>query len=263
MKVLLHHAKSRLRFMRTYLSVKRQFLPVRLVLVWVGKPFLRIRKGHLNLEELRNSSGDMTTIVEAGANSGTDTLEMLRVFPRAKVICFEPDPRAIRAWRNNVKSTRAELRTIAISDYEGDLTFHQSDGIPPGVNPEEFPEGWHLSGSLLKPKNHSVVHEWSSFERSVQVRCETLDHSLRIGAWSTDDEFPIGLIWADVQGAEGHLIRGAEQSLKRTRFFYTEYSNDELYEGQLSLRQLLRMLPGFEVAKIWTNDVLLRNKLAF
>jgi len=71
----------------------------------------------------------------------------------------------------------------------------------------------------------------------------------------------IDFIWADVQGAEVDLIRGAETTLARTRFFYTEHSNQELYEGQINLRAMLKLLPNFKLARKYPNDALLKNKL--
>ena len=67
----------------------------------------------------------------------------------------------------------------------------------------------------------------------------------------------------DVQGAEGDVIAGAPKILQETRFLYTEYSNTETYEGQLSLRRLLARLPSFVVLARYRADVLLKNsKLA-
>ncbi len=54
--------------------------------------------------------------------------------------------------------------------------------------------------------------------------------------------------------------RRRAKDLAVTRYFYTEYSNQELYEGQLDLQRIINMLPGFEVVEIFNNDVLMRNK---
>ena len=65
----------------------------------------------------------------------------------------------------------------------------------------------------------------------------------------------VDFIWADVQGAEADLVLGGRETLKRTRFFYTEYSNRELYEGQADLGQLLAMLPDFELVHRYQGEV--------
>ena len=63
-----------------------------------------------------------------------------------------------------------------------------------------------------------------------------------------------------MQGAEGDLIKGGRETLANTRYFYTEYNNRELYEGQLGLRELLSLLPDFDVVQRYPHDVLLRNR---
>ena len=249
-----------LRGLKAYVRVKLRLLPTRLGLVGSSATFKKVRKGNLDLAELAPQILGAEFVIEVGANSGSDSVRMLETFPGVPIICFEPDPRAIAEWRRNVCSSRAELREIAVSNHVGTVLFNQSGGLPPGFSEEDFPDGWHLSGSVLPPKNHTIVHGWSNFDTTVEVPCETLDYALSSIEWDGYERLPIGLVWADVQGAEAQLIEGARETLDRTRFFYTEYSNDELYEGQVSLRELLRMLPGFKVAKIWTNDVLLQNK---
>ena len=69
----------------------------------------------------------------------------------------------------------------------------------------------------------------------------------------------VDFIWADVQGAEGDMIRGGLRVLSRTRYLYTEWSDDELYEGQATLTEILRLLPDFRVVELWSDDVLLEN----
>ena len=69
----------------------------------------------------------------------------------------------------------------------------------------------------------------------------------------------IDFIWADVQGAEADIIAGGKEALRNTRYLYTEYSNTELYEGQVNLNQLLKLLPDFRVVRRYEYDVLLKN----
>ena len=56
------------------------------------------------------------------------------------------------------------------------------------------------------------------------------------------------------------MIDGGQQALQQTRYLYTEYSNRELYEGQVRLDTILERLPDFEIASRYENDVLLKNK---
>lgn len=44
------------------------------------------------------------------------------------------------------------------------------------------------------------------------------------------------------------------------RFLFTEYSDDELYDKQISLKELLETLPDFRVLELWPDEVLLENQ---
>ena len=74
----------------------------------------------------------------------------------------------------------------------------------------------------------------------------------------------VDLLWADVQGAEVDLIEGGRETLARTSYLYTEYSNAELYAGQINLEEILARLPGWRVVQNFPTtedyaDVLLEN----
>jgi hypothetical protein len=69
----------------------------------------------------------------------------------------------------------------------------------------------------------------------------------------------IDFIWMDVQGAEMEVLRGGKNTIAKTRYLYTEYSNKELYEGQANLRKLLKAVNNFDVLIRYPGDVLLRN----
>ena len=71
----------------------------------------------------------------------------------------------------------------------------------------------------------------------------------------------IDFIWADIQGAEVDLILGGEQAFKNVRYFYTEYSDSELYEGEITLEKILELMPNFEIVEDYKGDVLLKNKM--
>jgi len=245
-----------------YLKTKIRLWPIRRDLLFGTAWRKTIGKGQLEVSELIDPGREDIIVVEVGANDGKDTEKFLQCFPKADIYCFEPDPRPAENWRERVQDARARLEEIAISDTEGPVTFHQSGGIPPGYSDSDFPAGWDLSGSIVAPKNHTVIHPWSSFNSTITVPAKTLDSVLGDRLAREESLFPVTLLWADVQGAERQLIKGAHSTLVRTRYFYTEFSNEELYEGQLSLKELLSMLPNFRIEKIWTNDVLLVNRKA-
>ncbi len=82
----------------------------------------------------------------------------------------------------------------------------------------------------------------------------------RLDTWAKEHGVTaVDFIWADIQGAEGDLITGGKETLANTRYFYTEYSDEELYEGQPTLAQLQSMLPTFSIVRRYPMDVLFEN----
>ena len=192
------------------------------------------------------------TILEIGCHDGSNTLWFLEIFNSPRIFCFEPDPRAAIRFKQNI-GNRPEISFFeyAISNKNGETTFYMSSGQESDI----MPEGWDCSGSIRKPKNHLIVHPWCKFERNIIVQTKTLD------IWCREQGVDrIDFIWMDVQGAEIDVIRGGRNALKNTRYLYTEYSNKELYQGQLSLKQLLEELVEFEVVIRYPDDILLKNK---
>jgi len=194
-------------------------------------------------------------ILEIGANCGQTTAQLLEVMPSARIFAFEPDPRAIAEFRRNITGANVRLFECGVGAMNGAVTFHQSSGVH-----EDFPEygadGWDQSGSIRRPRKHLEVWPWVKFDRQIEVPIVTLD------AWAAQHAVThVDFIWADVQGAEGDLVRGASSVLRNTRYFYTEYSNDEWYEGQVTLPELTALLPGFEIIRRYPMDVLFMNTM--
>jgi 2-O-methyltransferase len=212
-----------------------------------------ITPGALTAPEIRQRVGkDDPVIIEVGANRGQTTAELLRVMPQVTIYAFEPDPRAIAKFRNAITSKNVHLHECAIGSVNGTISFHQSSGVE---HLAEYSEGWDQSGSIRRPNTHLKIWPTVKFEKEITVPIMTLD------AWSEQHRVgSVDFIWADVQGAEGDLVEGAARLLRSTRYLYTEYSNDEWYEGQITLDDLLGMLPDFELVRRYPMDALFENK---
>jgi 2-O-methyltransferase len=201
---------------------------------------------------------DAPLILEIGANDGAHTNRFVTDFPDCTVYAFEPDPRAAAKFRARGHHPRIHLFEIAIGAQDGEAEFHVSSGLPdamPAHIRKDYPLGWDQSGSLRAPKTHQTVWPWVKFETVIKVPVRRLD------TWAKQNGITaVDLIWADMQGAEGDLIAGGRETLARTRFLYTEYSNDEWYEGQPSLPHLAQLLPDFSILRRYPMDVLFGNK---
>jgi FkbM family methyltransferase len=171
-----------------------------------------VEPGNIEIRTLKQFIGKSDpVIVEVGANVGQTTEEFLREMPGARIYCFEPDPRAIRKFKDRIHSPNVELFECAVGNENGSVVFHQSSG-------EGAAKDWDQSGSIRKPKRHTETWPWVKFETQIKVPITRLDDWAR-----TENISSVDLIWADTQGAESDLIEGGLSVLKNTRFFYTEY----------------------------------------
>jgi 2-O-methyltransferase len=178
--------------------------------------------------------------LELGSHLGTDTA-WLSELPDVTIHAFEPDPRNEQPSRANVMLHRA---AVADRDGRGSLILSLEYAGHP----------WTYSSSIKRPKNHLRRYP-VTFGDAVDVELCTLDTFFRDHQLDVVD-----FVWADVQGAEREVITGGLHTLSRTRYFYTEYSDDELYEGQPTLAEILELLPDFRVVELWPDDVLLENR---
>ena len=190
-------------------------------------------------------------LLEIGANDGQHTTGFVREFGETVTIhAFEPEPRAVQRFLAKGFDGSVRLHQIALGASDGVAVFHRSGG----AESRQRPDGWFYSGSLRRPKKHLEVFPWVTFDDSMQVPVRSLD------SWAAEFGVDaVDFIWMDVQGAEADVIRGGERMLGSTRFVYTEYSDEELYEGQATLAQLLAELDGWRIVAQFPNDVLLEN----
>ncbi|MEG3437519.1 FkbM family methyltransferase [Pannus brasiliensis CCIBt3594] len=187
-------------------------------------------------------------VLEIGAHRGTDTLDFLQKFSEIEIHSFEPDPRIIKLHRQLVSDRRSKLHEIAISDEEGEATFYQSgEAVDDQLK-------YDASSSLKKPKEHLTAYPNVKFNNSITVP------TVRLDTWARENNISeIDFIWADVQGAEEQLIKGGLETLKKTKYFYTEYSDRELYENQINLNKIKELLPSFEFICFYASNVLFKN----
>lgn len=189
-------------------------------------------------------------ILEIGASDGTDSAALLSHFPQARMFLFEPDPRQIPELRARFDGIeKVKVVGAAISDSDGSSPFWLSAG-------RNSHSRYIGSSSIKPPVNAQKYWQECKFDEVVQVPTRSLD------SWAEQEGISlIDLVWADVQGAERELIAGGARTLNQmTRYLYTEYSNEMMYQGQPTLEEILRMLDGFELLGIYGSNALLRNR---
>lgn len=221
-------------------------------------PFPGITKKPIDTAYLRRLiKKENPVVVEVGASDGEHTQWFLNSFGDPRLFCFEPEPRAIKRFKNLIGENPAvSFFPVAVSDRVGTIEFFQSSGTPPWEGFDHIKDsGWDFSGSIKKPKAHLEELPWVRFETSITVPTTTID------SWIEEQSISfVDLIWMDVQGAERSVLEGMQKSLSQIQYIYTEYNDRELYEGQPPLKQILDLLPTFKIVRRFKDDVLLENR---
>jgi FkbM family methyltransferase len=154
-------------------------------------------------------------LVDIGANEGSWTSDVLRIFPGAEVIAAEPgpQPRAVLEERfANHPNVLIDPR--AVSDTTGTAAFHVTR--------------WSVFSSLLAPSAN--LHELygateSSTEELDTVQVDTVTLDQLVG------DRHVSILKLDVQGGELAVLRGGREALKRTDCVLVEILFVEHYEG--------------------------------
>jgi len=193
--------------------------------------------------------------VEIGGNAG-DTAQkinnmILEIIQNYTYIVFEPDKRFWDALRRNERKYK-KLKFInkAISNVNGKAILYISSGEAFGTS-----VGYQVfdNSSSIKKPTQKMFECWPK----MKFRTTQIVDTIRLDDCGIDH---IDFLWCDIQGAELEFIEGGYKTLKKTRFLYTEYNREEIYEGCPNLEIILELLPDWKVIEDYNGDVLLENK---
>ena len=167
-------------------------------------------------------SGDDPLIVDAGAYKGEIADRFLALFPRARVLCFEPIPkRAEKLAAKYESDPRVEVHNLALGSTPGTADFHVTVGNP--------------YSSLLDPADplRRYHGERTQVAETIQVEVARLDGLL---------DRPANIVKMDVQGFEIEILRGLGDMLQNVDAIASEVSFLPRYHGQPLFADLDRFL---------------------
>jgi FkbM family methyltransferase len=214
------------------------------------RPFVQLIKSaahHLGLDVVRANNSPMLTylglkdrdfpvIFDVGANTGTYAANLCRMFPKAKVYCFEPVPSVfskLEAWASGTAQVTAV--NLALGNHSGELEMHVHDDHTP-------------SSSLLQSTaNNTTLFPITARQSSVRIKAERLDifvkdRALKLGSGA--------LMKIDVQGHELAVLEGARDTLRSIHAVIVEVILDQLYEKQSRFEDVFAFMTssGFNYA---------------
>ncbi|MEL6418075.1 MAG: FkbM family methyltransferase [Pseudomonadota bacterium] len=153
-------------------------------------------------------------ILELGANVGTHTVYLALEFPSARITAVEPDIQSAEILKYNINineiDSRAEVRTVAVSDQPGHMTFirdHHNRG----------------ASSLVQNSKSIAWTEAQSLSdgyQEISVEVQTADAVVQ-----TLPDGHVDFVWMDVEGHEMNVFMGFQETIAKARPpMYFEYN---------------------------------------
>jgi FkbM family methyltransferase len=193
--------------------------------------------GSIGKQTIKSLLPENPVIVEVGAHVGIDTLEFGVMYPKGRIISFEPQKDLfVAAVERTWNAENVSIFPYAISSEYSLQKFYVSSGASTG------------SSSLLNPTKHLEHHPDVQFDENDSQMVVTVplgEACKELGIQKID------LLWIDTQGAELLVLKGAAEMLPHTSFIYLECSVDPLYEGGASYDEIKTFLSahGFQLEK--------------
>ncbi len=163
---------------------------------------------------------------DIGAYQGDFAADMLRWFPDAQGLAFEPTPATFEELKRRFSGeSRLQLHPLALSDTPGTANYYLTDRP--------------YNNSLLPPSDHAV-------QATATVQVATVDQLRQ------QDGRPVALLKIDAQGHDLHILRGAAQTLRQDRpavlveatFIPMYQQQDDYAELLIYMRQMDYQLSG-------------------
>lgn len=164
-------------------------------------------------------------VVDVGVAQGTP--ELYEVFPSARYLLLEANPVFSPDLKEIQRRLNAEIEIVFCGKETGSVDLH-------------------VYADPRKSSKHPIEQDMQE-DRVLQVPVKPLDDLAKKYELSGR-----GLIKIDAEGAEGEVLAGATETLRRTAFVIAEASIMQRYRGETKLCELLNFMQsrGFRVFDI-------------
>lgn len=188
---------------------------------------------------------DKPVIFDVGAHRGESVAYLKRIFTKAIIYSFEPDPDSFKAL-SAANIDGVSYFNLALSDVDGTAIFnrnrisHTNSLLKVNLKSKDSIE-------IAKATAENNTKFFDDFNEEIQVSTVTLDGFSRQHSVNKID-----LLKIDVQGAECSVLAGGRATLEHTKVVILEVSFYDYYEKSstfLEVEQILSPL-GFRLFSI-------------
>lgn len=184
-----------------------------------------------------------------GANTGQEHKDYVSADIK-RFVYIEPCAAAFNVLKNKFAAHHhIQLFNVACGDFDGEqimYTGSQNEG---------------QSNSLLKMDKHTQIHPGITLPTTELVKVVQLDN---LGLAHKGYQ----LLVLDVQGYEGHVLRGASKTLEQINYIYSEVNRDTVYKNCTLIGELDNILHEFErvetgewIGGMWSDSLYIRKTL--
>jgi FkbM family methyltransferase len=167
-----------------------------------------------------------------------------------RFVYIEPCAAAFNVLKNKFSAHHhIQLLNVACGDFDGEqimYTGSQNEG---------------QSNSLLKMDKHTQIHPGITLPTTELVKVVQLDN---LGLAHKGYQ----LLVLDVQGYEGHVLKGASKTLEQINYIYSEVNRDSVYKNCTLVDELDNILHEFQrvetgewIGGMWSDSLYIRRTL--
>jgi len=190
-----------------------------------------------------NAKTKRPRIIDAGSNIGIATLFFKKHYPKANILCFEPDPISFAMLQKNVAINGLKNVTLfnaALSDTQGKLKFYGQVSVE---NPDT--------------RGNSLLPAWGlqrSTSDSIEVDAVCLHNYINS---------PIDLLKLDIEGAEQKVLESLKDKLGWVREIVLEFHEADVMKQENNLEATLALLQQhqFTITVLKKNHVCLPDSI--
>jgi FkbM family methyltransferase len=162
-----------------------------------------------------DTENETPLIIDGGANIGLSTIYFKQLYPKAKILAFEPDKKIFDCLKNNILDFNLadiELKNIALWNFDGQISFN-SEGS---------------DANRIESSNNDT-----DFSDTYSVECSKLSNYLK--------DVKVDFLKLDIEGAEHEVIEEIVPYLDNIDKIFLEYHSFENRDQDLDkLLQILK-----------------------